>query len=51
MKATHYYKWGNEPTGFVSTGYYDTNEVWRECDQMSMEDAEKNGLTFHCPYP
>lgn len=45
-----YYEWGDEKPGYVSTGYYDANDVWRECDKMTRIEAEKLGLIFNNPH-
>lgn len=46
----HYYEWGNEPRGYVSTGHYENNS-WIPGDQMTKEEAINNGFTFHNPHP
>lgn len=49
-KAKHYYNWGDEPVGYVSTGYYDKSDIWRSTGLCTKEKAIQLKLTYNCPY-
>lgn len=49
LEPKHYYSWGNEPFGHVSTGLY-INDEWCECGTMKYEEALAKCLTFSNPF-
>lgn len=48
--AKHWYEWGNEGMGYVSTGYYNNRGQWCSTGIMKKDAAVLKGLTFHNPH-
>jgi hypothetical protein len=47
--AEFYYEWGNEPTGYVSTGCY-VNDEFKSTGLMRLSEVKALGLKFNCPH-
>jgi hypothetical protein len=43
-----YYRWGDEPAGYASTGLY-LDDVWHNTGHIPINEAMEN-LKYHCPY-
>lgn len=43
-----YYEWGNEPSGYVSLAYYDSNDNIKNCGYAIKKSVIN--LVYHCPY-
>ena len=46
----HWYEWGDEDRGMVSTCGYSEETGWVSTGTMRRDEAIKLGLTLYCPY-
>lgn len=49
--AQFYWEWGDEPTGYVSYGRYDENEVFKFVGIGPRSWSKEALIPFNCPFP